>query len=189
MTRIFEPSLGTLDSLWHNLNHFSVTTKIFKPSLGAPDRSWHNLNSFHFFDICEPSLGAPDRSWHNPNLFQYCGMNIWVLCRCFWQVIVNFLYFTCSVLKLSAHLLGLVLICGKIQKRQQFLCYTFELLVLNTSRFIQKSAHVLVYSTVKALDHVGVLHHVNIRLWTGYLMCYSGNNHHYSPSDSTFCSH
>lgn len=76
---------------------------------------------------------------------------------------MHFLYFTRSVLKLSAHLLGLVLTC-KIEKQQQFLCYIFELLVLNTSRFIQKSAHVLVYNTVKALDHIGVLHHVNIRL-------------------------
>lgn len=53
MTQIFELSSGTPDRLWHNLNHFGVTTKIF-----------------------EPSLCAPDRSWHNPYHFQCCGMNI-----------------------------------------------------------------------------------------------------------------
>jgi len=143
MTQIFEPLSGTPDRPWHNLNHFSVTTKIF-----------------------EPVLGAPDRSWHNPNNFKGCDTNIWVFCRCFWQVTVHFFHFTCNVFKLSAHLLGLVLTCGKIQKQQQFLCYIFELLVLNTSRFIQKSAHILVYNTVKALDHIGVLYHMNIRLWT-----------------------
>ena len=77
---------------------------------------------------------------------------------------MHFLHFTCSVFKLSALLLDLVLTCGKIKKQQQFLCYIFELLVLNSSRFIQKSAHILVYNTVKALDHVGVLHHMNIQL-------------------------